>query len=233
VGAQSDTQQDLILQHMNDAVIVLGPDFRIQSWNRAAETIYGWRAEEVVGQPMSKILPPRYLDGTNAAATLAIIEHDGIWTGEVAHPHRDGHEILIESSVRFLRDAQGVPIGLVGINRDITQRKQAEEDRIQLLALLDTLLATAPVGFAFYDPELRFVRVNEAMAAINGLPVEAHLGRRLAEVVPHAAPNLEPLFERILATGIPVVNLEIVGEPPFAPSRQCICAKIARRSVSR
>jgi len=52
------------------------------------------------------------------------------------------------------------------------------------------------------------------LAAINGLPVEAHLGRTIAEVIPQLAPTLEPLFRRILATGTSVMNLELVGEEP-------------------
>jgi len=54
----------------------------------------------------------------------------------------------------------------------------------ETLALLDSLLASAPFGFAFYDRDLRFLRINETMAAVNGQPVEAHLGRTLAEGYP-------------------------------------------------
>jgi PAS domain S-box-containing protein len=95
-------------------------------------------------------------------------------------------------------------------------RATAEES----LALLDTLLAKAPVGFAFMDQELRYRRINEALAAINGLPPAAHLGHTLHESLPTLAPLLEPLHRRVLDTGEPIVNVELCGEKPTAPMEQ-------------
>jgi PAS domain S-box-containing protein len=93
-------------------------------------------------------------------------------------------------------------------------RATAEES----LALLDTLLATAPVGFAFMDPELRYRRINDALAAINGLPPAAHLGRTLHEVLPDLTPLVEPLHRQVLETGGPLVNVEIHGKRPTTPT---------------
>jgi PAS domain S-box-containing protein len=100
-------------------------------------------------------------------------------------------------------------------NARLYQETRASAQRVdETLALLDTLLTSSPVGFAFYDLELRFLHINETMAAINGLPISAHLGRTLAEILPDLASTLEPLFQRILSTGISIMNLEIVGEWP-------------------
>ena len=78
-------------------------------------------------------------------------------------------------------------------------------------ALLDTLLLSAPVGIGFWDRELRFVRLNDALAELNGLPVEDHIGKTLAEVIPDLAPALEPLYRRVLETGQPVTHEETTG----------------------
>ncbi len=75
-------------------------------------------------------------------------------------------------------------------------------------AQLDTLLVSAPVGIGFWDHDLRFIRVNDALAAINRLPPEEHIGRSLAEVIPTLAPTLEPLYRRVLETGEPIVHTE-------------------------
>jgi PAS domain S-box-containing protein len=88
-------------------------------------------------------------------------------------------------------------------------RRQAEE----ALAQLDILVATAPVGMAFLDTSLRFVRVNRVLADINGLPMEAHPGRSLPEVLPALAPTLEPLFRRALA-GESLLEQEVSGLHP-------------------
>jgi PAS domain S-box-containing protein len=101
--------------------------------------------------------------------------------------------------------------------------QEAQETRAtteELLALLDTLLATAPVGFAFMDPNLRYRRINQALAAINGQPPAAHLGRTLHEVLPTLTPLLEPLHRQVLETGKPLVNVELCGKKPNAPLEQ-------------
>lgn len=77
------------------------------------------------------------------------------------------------------------------------------------LALLDTLFATAPVGLAFWDTDLRYVRINEALARINGLPVEEHIGRSLAEVLPEAGEDAVAPLRQVLETGEPVTDMEV------------------------
>ena len=67
---------------------------------------------------------------------------------------------------------------------------------------------SAPVGIGFWDRDLRFVRVNDALAAINGLSPEEHVGRELGEVIGELAPVLDPLYRRVLETGEPVVHTE-------------------------
>jgi PAS domain S-box-containing protein len=117
--------------------------------------------------------------------------------------------------------------------RALRQREQAEAERISLLArerearrqaeealaLLDILVTTAPVGMAFFDASLRFTRINQALADINGLPVEAHLGRTLREVLPAIAPMLEPLFQRALA-GESLLGQEVSAPHPARPGEQ-------------
>ena len=78
----------------------------------------------------------------------------------------------------------------------------------QSYAQLNTLLVSAPVGIGFWDRDLRFVRVNDALATINGLSPEEHVGRYLGEVVGELAPILVPLYRRVLETGEPVVHTE-------------------------
>ena len=75
-------------------------------------------------------------------------------------------------------------------------------------AQLDTLLVSAPVGIGFWDRDLRFIRVNDALAAINGLTPEEHVGKELAEVIGELGPILEPLYRGVLESGEPVVHTE-------------------------
>src|SRR5690606_17475308 len=79
---------------------------------------------------------------------------------------------------------------------------------------LDSALESAPIGVAFYDREMRFQRVNEAIARINGPPAEAHLGRTIEEVIPELAPTIRPILERVLHTGKAEPEVLIEGTTP-------------------
>jgi PAS domain S-box-containing protein len=94
---------------------------------------------------------------------------------------------------------------------------QAVRRKDEALALLDTLLDTAPVALAFIDRDFRFVRINDSMAAMNGVPGPDHIGRRVADVVPHLWPMLEPIYRTVLSQGRPVLAQELSGETACAP----------------
>jgi two-component system cell cycle sensor histidine kinase/response regulator CckA len=89
--------------------------------------------------------------------------------------------------------------------------RESVRTKEESLALLDTLLSTAPVGFAFHNRDLVYERINESLAAINGLTVEQHLGHTLREVLPEMAAVVEPLLQRVLEWGKPVIDLELSG----------------------
>jgi PAS domain S-box-containing protein len=75
--------------------------------------------------------------------------------------------------------------------------------------VLDRLFATAPVGLGFLDPQLRYRRVNEALAQINGCDVAEHIGRTPGEILGELGLMVEALLERVLSTGEPVLDAEI------------------------
>jgi PAS domain S-box-containing protein len=82
--------------------------------------------------------------------------------------------------------------------------------------VLDVLFEDAPIGFAFFDRDLRYVRVNEKLAEINGLPVEAHVGHTVRELLPNMEERVTHALQRVLETGEPVLNAEFVGRTPAA-----------------
>ncbi len=82
---------------------------------------------------------------------------------------------------------------------------------------LGTANETRVAGIAILDEQLRYVEVNEALAGINGLSVEEHIGKSLSEVIPSMAPYVEPLVRKILQTGVPELNFELKGKVPAFP----------------
>lgn len=118
----------------------------------------------------------------------------------------------------------------VAVMLDIHGRKELEAEReraVQELAhsliemrrsraLLDTIINLAPVGIDFFDREHRFVQVNEAAAEINGVPAQAHIGRRVDEVLPNLEEQVA-IFDRVIQTGEVIRDVEVTGETPAAP----------------
>jgi PAS domain S-box-containing protein len=99
----------------------------------------------------------------------------------------------------------------VGSCTDIHDQRLLREALARERAFAESVLATAPVALCVLDTEFRYLRVNEAFARINGMPVAEHVGRRAPEVVPELWPMLEPIFRRVLDTGEPLLDLEVEG----------------------
>jgi len=91
--------------------------------------------------------------------------------------------------------------------------REAEET----LGLLDALFSTAPVGLAFFDRGLRYLKVNETLAALNNRAPEQHIGRTPEEIVPAMAAEINGYLRTVLETGQPILELEMTGTAASAP----------------
>jgi PAS domain S-box-containing protein len=164
--------------------------------------LYGLSDEQ--GQPLPLEQVPLY-----RALHGEIVRDEILW---LRRP--DGTRLPISVAARPLRAPDGSITGAVLSGRDVALRRALAQEREEALALVDTLLATAPVGLSFLDGDLRFVRINHALAAINGVSGEQSLGRTLFEVIPDIAPSALPYYQRVFATGEPVSNVELTVPSP-------------------
>ena len=101
--------------------------------------------------------------------------------------------------------------------KEVAERKQAEDLARDRLAEIEDLYRNAPVGLCALDRELRFLRVNERLAEINGISAAAHLGKTVRELMPELANAVEPEMRHVLETGEPRLDIEIVSETPAQP----------------
>jgi PAS domain S-box-containing protein len=118
-----------------------------------------------------------------------------------------------------VRDSSDKVIGVNAVVQDVTEWKQLQSEREEALALLDAFFSLAPIGLAFVDEKFRFVRVNEALASMNGLPIQEHLHKRPDEL-PLSITNLSEMLQiwkRMMNEGKSVRGMEVSGETPAAP----------------
>lgn len=100
------------------------------------------------------------------------------------------------------------------------ETQQALRRTDEMRSLLDTVLAAAPMGMGFTDQDLNYIRVNESLAAMNGIPVENHIGRSVSELLPAFGERLDGYMRRVVETKEPLVNVEISGESPASPGEE-------------
>lgn len=150
-GAKLHEQASLInLSH--DAIMVRNIDRTLRFWNKGAERLYGWKAEEVLGKTMEELMyrSPQVL--------LNVMKHcvtDGNdWAGELEHVSRDGTSVYVETRTTVLRDAQGQANGMLAVNTDIRERKQAREEILLLNASLEERVEKRTAQLMFANQQL-------------------------------------------------------------------------------
>src|SRR5918998_1938031 len=122
-----DTRTHL-LENIHDAVLATDESFALTAWNKGAEEMYGWRADEVLGHNLWEVIPVEMSDEQLAEA-VRVLEERGRFRTEAITYRRDGTPVHVEGITIALRGEQeGQITGYVNIRRDITERKRAEQE---------------------------------------------------------------------------------------------------------
>ncbi|KAB1150005.1 SpoIIE family protein phosphatase [Streptomyces luteolifulvus] len=192
---------------------------RIVEWSRAAQDLLGYPPEQMLGRNGFPLLVPE--SDREAAARLARKVRAGQAVCETLPVrHRDGHLVPMELWVCPAADPQGGGgTGVLAVAVE-TSADRAVQDS---LAALESLFAQSPVGLAMLGPDLRFLRVNDALARMNGVSADEHIGRRLADVAPGVnATKLETMMRQVLDSGEAVVDVRRTGRTPADPEHDRI-----------
>ncbi len=132
-------EQAELLDKAHEAITVRDLENRVLFWNRGAQQLYGWSAEEAIGRKANDLL---YKEETvTSAEARRIALEKGEWSGELRQTTKDGKEIIVESHWTLMRTEDGKPNSILGINTDITERKklQAQILRAQRMESIGTL----------------------------------------------------------------------------------------------
>jgi two-component system, sensor histidine kinase and response regulator len=207
---------DSIINTIADPIFVKDQQHRFVLLNDAFCNLVGENREVMIGKTVAVYCPPDEAQAIIEKDDMVFANGGGKSQDDHFTDHQGNHHIILTKKAVY--EAQDGEKFLVGIIRDITELKETEEalretarSKDKSLALIDTLLSTAPIGFAFHNCDLIYERINESLANINGLPVEKHLGKTLSEVLPEMASEIEPMLRRVLETREPVIDFEISG----------------------
>jgi PAS domain S-box-containing protein len=121
------------------------------------------------------------------------------------------------ASADLLPPIGDMPPTVIASFEDVTELRRAQRTSEDAKALLDTLFESAPIGLAYLDSELRFVRVNDALAEINGITADDHIGRSLPELRPDAAPAVIDGLRHVVESGEPLEDVEVRGHTAAEP----------------
>ncbi len=134
-------EQSKLIDLAHDAIIVRDAKSAVKSWNHGAIALYGWSKQEATGKVTHDLLKTQFPEPANVVQRKLM--GSGEWSGELVHTTRAGIQVIVSSRQLTQRDDHGEPIAVLEINRDITQRRQAEaalqSSEARLRALVNSL----------------------------------------------------------------------------------------------
>ncbi|MGW1953286.1 SpoIIE family protein phosphatase [Streptomyces sp. NPDC001920] len=204
------------------ALWVVDADGLLVQWSLAAQDLLGHTPEQMLGQDARRVLVPE--ENRELADRLArAVSTGAAVVARLPVRHRDGTLVDMEMWHCPIADGRG-GTGVLAIAAETS----AVERMRDALAALEGLFTQSPIGLAMLGPDLRFLRVNEALARMDGVPVAAHVGRRVTDVAPGAG-ALEAVMRRAFDRGEAVVDFRHTsgaGDPERQRTWSCSYAPL-------
>ncbi|CAM5265048.1 Magnesium or manganese-dependent protein phosphatase OS=Streptomyces glaucescens OX=1907 GN=SGLAU_03200 PE=4 SV=1 [Streptomyces glaucescens] len=202
-----------LLDVLGVASVVLDAEGRIVLWSPQAEELFGYPADEALGQYAARLMVHEQHLDLVIELFADVMATGQSWAGAFPVRHKDGSTRLVEFRNMRLLDVRG-DVYALGLAADQSTVRRLERD----VALSSRMVTQSPIGLAVLDTGLRYVSVNPALERIDGLRAEEHLGRTVHQVLPKMDPDaLESAARRVMDTGRSVVDRTSVGRTPADP----------------
>src|SRR5688500_13402820 len=180
-----------IVESSDDAIISKDLQGIIRSWNKGAERVFGYAADEVIGKPITILIP-----GDRLTEEETILERIGsgqrVEHFETIRVCKDGRHINISLAISPIKNDRDQIIGASKIARDITASKEAEERLRRALEFDETVMLSMGEGLFTLDNEGRVTFVNPAAQRLFGWTLTEMLGRKMHAVTHHSHPDGTP-----------------------------------------
>ena len=177
-----------LVREATDAIICKDLDGTITFWNRGAERLYGWTAEEAVGSSIKMIAAPETIEEIDEILAK-VSRGEPVTLFETTRQHRDGHRIHISLGVSPVRDAQGRVVGAAAIARDVTERVLRE-------TRYEGLIESAPDAMILLNQHGEIEMVNQQAELMFGYDRFRLLGHKVEMLVPERFRRQHPAFRR-------------------------------------
>jgi PAS domain S-box-containing protein len=180
----SEERHRSVVETARDAIVTIDDGGLISFWNRAAERMFGYTEDEIVGRPLTQIIPTRFQNGFKEGIQVLKAAKASRLPGQhqaVSAVHRDGHEISVEISVEGWK--QGSRQFYTSIIRDVTERIRMERAIISAKQEWERTFDTVPDMIAFVDTQGRVIRANKSMAARLSRDVKELIGKHFYELL--------------------------------------------------
>ncbi|XGV98540.1 MAG: PAS domain S-box protein [Leptolyngbya sp. BL-A-14] len=220
--------QAQILDQTHDSVVSTDLDGYITSWNRGAERVLGYAAEEVLGQHISTLYPSEQ-HGFLEQQIIAPLQEKGMHEVEVTALHKAGNPRDLLLSLSLLRDEHQNPVGMIGFSMDITDRKGSERALRESEERFRTSVENMLDCFAIYKAvrneqgaivDFQAEYINDAACLVTQLPREQHLSQGLCALLPtHRDSGLFEEYCQVVETGQSLVKDSLVYEDNFGEQR--------------
>lgn len=156
-----------IIESSHDAIVSKDLDGIVQTWNRGAEILFGYTASEIVGKPITMVIPQDRLD--EESHILGRIRNgEAVDHFETIRRRKDGSDVDVSLTISPVRDAKGRIVGASKITRNITERKEAEAKIRESKQHLQDLLAAIPAAIYTTDAQGKITYFNETAVELAG-----------------------------------------------------------------
>jgi PAS domain S-box-containing protein len=200
-----------IVESSEDAILSKTLDGTVTSWNAAAERMYQYTAEEMIGRSVGILMPPEWPE--ELPSIMARVRRgERIQHYETVRVRKDGTRLNVSVSISPVRDASGRIVGAAAIARDITAQKRVERELRSSREQLDAILRGVADGITVQGPDGSLLYANDTAATLIGLPsAEALLATPVAEIMAR--------FQVLDEAGRPLPLSELPGRKALAGER--------------